>query len=199
MPLFRNTPCFMAMWSFSSTRYPLSFFVLVSHPSSLRRVVSWIRFTNQKKAMTVVDQPRQRSSHQTPKRIINVVGAVIVKDGKILCAQRGEGRSLAGCWEFPGGKIEPHETARQALHREIEEELMCDVEVADKVCTSSYDYDFGTVVLTSFICHLLNGTPHLTEHHEMRWLVPSEISSLDWAPADRETVRLLSTMNLVGK
>lgn len=109
--------------------------------------------------MTVVGQPRQRSSHQTPKRIINVVGAVIVKDGKILCAQRGEGRSLAGCWEFPGGKIEPHETARQALHREIEEELMCDVEVADKVCTSSYDYDFGTVVLTSFICHLLNGTP----------------------------------------
>ncbi len=47
---------------------------------------------------------------------------------------------------------------------------MCDVEVADKVCTSSYDYDFGTVVLTSFICHLLNGTPHLTEHHEMRWV-----------------------------
>lgn len=142
---------------------------------------------------------RQRSSHQTPKRIINVIGAVIVKDGKILCAQRGEGRSLAGCWEFPGGKIEPHETARQALHHEIEEELMCDIEVADKVCISSYDYDFGTVVLTSFICHLLNGTPHLTEHHEMRWLVPSEISSLDWAPADRETVRLLSTMNLARK
>ena len=103
--------------------------------------------------MTVVDQPHQRSSHQTPRRIINVVGA-----GKLLA-----------------------------------------VEVADKVCISSYDYDFGTVVLTSFICHLLNGTPHLTEHHEMRWLVPSEISSLDWAPADRETVRLLSTMNLARK
>lgn len=85
------------------------------------------------------------------------------------------------------------------MHHEIEEELMCDIEVADKVCISSYDYDFGTVVLTSFICHLLNGTPHLTEHHEMRWLVPSEISSLDWAPADRETVRLLSTMNPARK
>ena len=131
-------------------------------------------------------------------KTIRVVAAVIRSKDKIFATARGYGE-FKGQWEFPGGKIEPHETARQALHREIEEELMCDVEVADKVCTSSYDYDFGTVVLTSFICHLLNGTPHLTEHHEMRWLVPSEISSLDWAPADRETVRLLSTMNLVRK
>lgn len=53
-------------------------------------------------------------------KIINVVGAAIVRDGAVLCAQRGPGKSLAGYWEFPGGKIEPYETSRQALHREIE-------------------------------------------------------------------------------
>ena len=72
--------------------------------------------------MTATDQNPQQSAQPTPRKTINVVGAAIVKDGKVLCAQRGEGRSLAGFWEFPGGKIEPHETARQALHREIEEE-----------------------------------------------------------------------------
>ena len=82
------------------------------------------------------------------RKIINVVGAAIVTNGTVLCAQRGPGKSLAGYWEFPGGKIEPHETARQALHREIEEELLCEVEVAEEVCTSEYAYDFGTVRLT---------------------------------------------------
>ena len=66
------------------------------------------------------------------RKIINVVGAAIVTNGTLLCAQRGPGKSLAGYWEFPGGKIEPHETARQALHREIEEELLCEVEVAEE-------------------------------------------------------------------
>ena len=144
--------------------------------------------------MTATDQNPQPS----PRNTINFVGAAIVKDGKVLCAQRGEGRSLAGFWEFPGGKIEPHETARQALHREIEEELLCEVEVANEVCTSSYDYDFGTVVLTSFVCHLISGAPHLTEHHEIRWVAPAEMPTLDWAPADREAVRLISAMDFLA-
>ena len=103
------------------------------------------------------------------RKIINVVGAAIVTNGTVLCAQRGPGKSLAGYWEFPGGKIEPHETARQALHREIEEELLCEVEVAEEVCTSEYAYDFGTVRLTTFVCHLIAGTPHLTEHTDSRY------------------------------
>lgn len=148
--------------------------------------------------MATTDPNPQQNTQQTPRKIINVVGAAIVKDGKVLCAQRGEGRSLAGFWEFPGGKIEPHETARQALHREIEEELLCEVEVADEVCTSSYDYDFSTVVLTSFVCHLLSGTPRLTEHHEIRWVEPSAMPDLDWAPADREAVRLISSMDFTS-
>ena len=102
--------------------------------------------------MTATDQNPQQSAQPTPRKTINVVGAAIVKDGKVLCAQREKAESLAGFWEFPGGKIEPHETARQALHREIEEELLCEVEVANEVCTSSYDYDSVPSCSRSFVC-----------------------------------------------
>ena len=132
-------------------------------------------------------------------KIVRVVGAAIVRDGTVLCAQRGKGKSLAGYWEFPGGKIETHETAREALHREIEEELLCEIEVGDEVCTSTQQYDFGTVELTTFICHLLNGMPRLTEHHKIQWLTPADMPSLNWAPADREAVELLSNMHFINR
>lgn len=130
---------------------------------------------------------------------IDVVGAAIVRDGKVLCARRGDGKSLAGYWEFPGGKVKPGESRREALRREIEEELLCEVTIADEVCTSVQRYDFGTVQLTTFICHLESGTPHLTEHQEIRWEHPKDMPSLDWAPADREAVRLIASMDLARR
>ncbi|NEG69928.1 (deoxy)nucleoside triphosphate pyrophosphohydrolase [Bifidobacterium choloepi] len=128
-------------------------------------------------------------------KLIDVVGAAIVNQhGEVLCGQRGPGKSLAGYWEFPGGKIEPGETPEQALRREIEEELLCEVTVGERVCTSRYAYDFGTVQLTTFICRLVDGTPHLTEHEEIRWVAPKDMPSLDWAPVDHEAVERLSAM-----
>ena len=127
-----------------------------------------------------------------------MVGAAIVDDGRVLCAKRGEGRPLAGYWEFPGGKIEPHETPRQALRREIEEELMCEVEILDEVCSSEYDYDFGTVRLTTFVCRLLAGTPRLTEHAAIRWIEPSAMPELHWAPVDHEAVALIASGVFAG-
>ncbi|GAA3766476.1 (deoxy)nucleoside triphosphate pyrophosphohydrolase [Microbacterium kribbense] len=124
-------------------------------------------------------------------RRIDVVGAAIIRDGLILCAQRGAGSVLAGLWEFPGGKIEPGETARAALSREIAEELQCEVTVGAQLTRTIHDYDFGTVVLTTFACRLTAGTPRLTEHAAMRWLAPAELDLLEWAPADIPTVRLL--------
>lgn len=117
------------------------------------------------------------------KKQINVVGAVIVRDGLVLCAQRGSG-ALAGLWEFPGGKIEAAETPRQALEREITEELECQVVVGDEVTTTAYDYDFGVVNLTTFFCELVDGEPRLTEHAAVLWLAPEDMPSLEWAPAD---------------
>ena len=115
---------------------------------------------------------------------ISVVGAVIVKDGLVLCAQRGPRGSLAGMWEFPGGKIEAGETSRDALEREITEELRCTVTVGDEVTTTIHEYDFGVVSLTTFYCELIEGTPTLTEHADVVWLAPDQLQRLDWAPAD---------------
>lgn len=120
---------------------------------------------------------------------INVVGAVIVRDGQILCAQRGAQGALGGMWEFPGGKIESGETPREALNREIIEELRCEVLVGDEVTTTAYDYPFGTVNLTTFYCTLVSGEPVLTEHQDVIWLGPAELPNLDWAPADIPAVQ----------
>lgn len=126
------------------------------------------------------------------KKIIRVAAAVIIQEGKVFSAQRGPGRNLAHLWEFPGGKIEEDESARQALMREIEEELLIELEVAPEAFdTVQHDYDFGRVELTTFICRLKNEAPRLTEHVDFRWLSVDELLDVDWAPADIPTVEKL--------
>ncbi|GAA5207595.1 (deoxy)nucleoside triphosphate pyrophosphohydrolase [Microbacterium kyungheense] len=125
------------------------------------------------------------------RKQISVVGAVIVRDGNVLCAKRGPWGSLAGHWEFPGGKVEPGETARSALEREIAEELACSIDVGANLTTTIHEYDFGVVTLTTFWCRLIEGTPQLVEHAEVRWCPPSELESLDWAPADVPAMRMI--------
>ena len=123
---------------------------------------------------------------------MNVVGAILMEKNRILCAQRGETKTLAKLWEFPGGKIEIGETPQEALARELKEELMIEVEIASELFEqTSYAYDFGKVNLTTFICLLKSGRPQLTEHIEVKWLKPSELKSLEWAPADIPAVNKL--------
>ena len=126
---------------------------------------------------------------------IDVVGAVIVHDGLVLCARRAPLGALAGLWEFPGGKIEPGETAQQALQREITEELRCTVEVGDEITTTAHRYDFGVVILTTFYCRLIGGTPDPAEHASIQWLAPSQLGSLAWAPADVPAVALIEAQS----
>ena len=125
-------------------------------------------------------------------RLIHVVGAVIIKDGLVLCAQRPPGRALAGLWEFPGGKIENAESKEEALRREISEELGCVVDVGREVATTSHEYEFGTVVLTTFYCVLTNGIPEPIEHSDFRWIAPDDLGSVEWAPADIPAVQVIS-------
>ncbi len=124
-------------------------------------------------------------------RQIHVVGAVIIKDGHVLCAQRGPDGALPGLWEFPGGKIEPGESPRAALEREITEELQCRIDVGSEVTTTSHPYDFGIVTLTTFYCLLVSGTPQLTEHSSIEWLKPEDLETLEWAPADVPAVAMI--------
>ena len=75
---------------------------------------------------------------------------------------------------------------------EIHEELRCHIEVGDEVTTTSHEYDFGTVRLLTFRCQLVDGTPQLTEHAEIRWVSPTQLPALDWAPADIPAVQIVS-------
>lgn len=123
---------------------------------------------------------------------INVVGAVIVKEGLVLCAQRGFEGALPGLWEFPGGKIEPGETPHEALVREISEEFFADITVGEQITTTTYRYNFGDVTLTTFFCTLNSENVTLTEHAAVKWLRPEELESLHWAPADVPAVELIA-------
>ena len=118
------------------------------------------------------------------KKRINVVGAVLTRDQMIFAAQRSSTMSLPGMWEFPGGKIEPDESPKEALLRELEEELLCSAEIGDHIQTTEHEYEFGVVVLTTYYCSLKGAEPQLTEHSEIRWIHFTELDQLNWAPAD---------------
>ncbi|MBM0124152.1 (deoxy)nucleoside triphosphate pyrophosphohydrolase [Pimelobacter simplex] len=122
---------------------------------------------------------------------IEVVGAVIVQDGLVLCAQRGPGGEAGGLWEFPGGKVEPGESPAAALAREIHEELGCVVEVGDPVTTTRHVGASVVVVLSTYWCRVVSGTPAPVEHAVVRWLPPGRLDGLAWAPADLPAVELV--------
>ena len=123
------------------------------------------------------------------KKRINVVGAVLTRDKTILAAQRSSTMSLSGMWEFPGGKIEPHESPKEALVRELKEELLCAAEIGNLVQTTEHEYEFGIVILTTFYCSLTGDEPKLTEHSEIRWVQVADLDQLNWAPADIPAVK----------
>jgi len=128
------------------------------------------------------------------QKLIDVVCVILEdRDGRIFVARRPEGKARAGEWEFPGGKIEAGETAEHALEREILEELEITIEVGDALPASSYDYDFGTVVLHPFRASILSGVINLTEHPEGRWVSRRELPRLQWVPADIPIMQALLT------
>ena len=124
-------------------------------------------------------------------KVIRVVAAVFCRGSKVLACRKAPGTSLAGYWEFPGGKIEPGESAEQALAREIAEELSLRTRVGEKITTTTHEYDFATIELTTYYCEILDGTPQLLDHDETRWVRKEEALSLQWAPADIPAVNMV--------
>ena len=112
-----------------------------------------------------------------------VVGAAIVRDGRVLAARRTSPAEAAGRWELPGGKVEPGETPDEALVREIAEELGCVVEV---VAWLPGEVAIGDRhVLTVAVARLVAGEPEPREHDAIQWLGPAELDDVDWLEPDR--------------
>jgi 8-oxo-dGTP diphosphatase len=112
-----------------------------------------------------------------------VVGAAILRDGRVLAARRTRPATAAGRWEFPGGKVEPGESPEQALVREVAEELGATVAVTGWL---GGEAPIGSAhVLTVAVTALVDGDPDPTEHDEIRWLSAAELGDVDWLEPDR--------------
>ena len=127
--------------------------------------------------------------------VIEVVCGVILEGNKVLCVQRAETMSLPLMWEFPGGKIEKNETPEQCLHREIKEELGVTIEILEKLTNSFYDYGYIEIILIPYLCKYLGDEIILSEHKEFQWLLFSELTMLEWAPADVSIVKEIIKLN----
>ena len=124
------------------------------------------------------------------RNVIKVTCAIIVNaNGLVFAAQRSATMSLPLKWEFPGGKIEPGETAEACLIREIKEELHVDVEIVASLPANTYQYPNVTIQLIPFVCKLTFGQITLKEHLDFKWLPKGELLTLDWAEADVAVVR----------
>lgn len=118
---------------------------------------------------------------------IPVVCALIEnRDGHILMAQRPPHKHLGLKWEFPGGKIEPGESAETALHRELHEELGCTVDILHSLPRVTHAYETVTIEMIPFVARLAadSAEPHPHEHVALRWIRPAELASLDLPAAD---------------
>lgn len=123
-----------------------------------------------------------------------IVGAAIIKNGRVLACERADPPEVAGRWEFPGGKVEPGEGEHEALIRECEEELGVLVELGERV-GDDIMLARGWAVLRVYLARLVDGhTPQRLEHAALRWLGRDELDSVDWLPADAPIVAALRPM-----
>jgi 8-oxo-dGTP diphosphatase len=117
-----------------------------------------------------------------------LVAAVVLvdPDGRILLAQRPEGKSMAGLWEFPGGKVEPGETPEAALIRELQEELGIDTwqSCLAPLSFASHGYDSFHLLMPVFICRKWKGAPQSREGQTLKWVRPPELRNFPMPAAD---------------
>jgi len=128
--------------------------------------------------------------------LVVVAAALVDRDGRLLVQQRPEGLSMAGLWEFPGGKLEPGETPEQALIRELEEELAIDVDHAclAPACFASEPLGDRHLLLLLYVCRKWRGTPVAQHASALRWVRPVELHGLAMPPADKPLIGLLEAL-----
>ena len=131
-------------------------------------------------------------------KTIRVVAAVIKAtnekgDPMIFATQRGYG-DFKGGWEFPGGKIEEGETPKEALVREIREELETEIAVGELIDTIEYDYPTFHLSMDCFWAEIVSGNLVLKEHEAAKWLTRDELDTVEWLPADVALIENVGTV-----
>jgi 8-oxo-dGTP diphosphatase len=123
---------------------------------------------------------------RTVKIVLVVACALIDVDGRVLLAQRPEGRAMAGLWEFPGGKVETGEKPEETLIRELKEELGIDVKEAclAPLTFASHAYDDFHLMMPLYVCRRWDGTPAALEGQQLAWVRPNKLRDYPMPPAD---------------
>lgn len=132
-----------------------------------------------------------------PERILPVVAvALIDADGRVLVQQRPAGKTMAGLWEFPGGKIEPGETPEDALVRELEEELAITVPCNCLTPATFASAPLGDrhLLLLLYVCRKWTGVPRAIEAAALRWMRPGDLHGIAMPPADKPLIALLEAL-----
>jgi 8-oxo-dGTP diphosphatase len=141
-----------------------------------------------------LEQPRPESNNLP---IVLVAAAALVDpDNRVLIAQRPEGKSMAGLWEFPGGKVNEGETPEYALMRELEEELGIETRPTcySPVAFASHSYENFHLLMPLFICRFWKGVPKATEHNALKWVKVSELYNYPMPAADIPLISALKTV-----
>ncbi len=115
---------------------------------------------------------------------LEVAALVLIENNRVFAAQRKNQGPLGGMWEFPGGKLEVGETGREALVREIQEELGVSIEVQRYLIRVEHQYPGFFIIMHAYEGNILEGTIQLHEHQSSRWLKKQELWQIDWAEAD---------------
>ena len=139
-----------------------------------------------------LDAPGAALEGNSPIVLVAAV-ALIDADGRVLLARRPEGKSMAGLWEFPGGKLRPGETPEQALVRELKEELDIDTSQSclAPLAFASHRYEDFHLLMPLFLCRVWKGLPRGVEGQELAWVRPPRLGDYDMPPADGPLVALL--------
>jgi 8-oxo-dGTP diphosphatase len=128
------------------------------------------------------------------KRLLLVVACALVDaDGRVLIAQRPEGKQLAGLWEFPGGKVEKGETPEECLIRELREELGIETQVAclAPLTFASHSYDDFHLLMPLYVCRRFSGIPEPRETQALKWVKPNRLRDYPMPPADAPLIPFL--------
>jgi 8-oxo-dGTP diphosphatase len=132
----------------------------------------------------------------TVKLVLVAACALIDPDGRVLIARRPEGKSMAGLWEFPGGKVEPGEQPEQSLIRELQEELGITVkqECLAPLTFASHSYPDFHLLMPLYVCRRWEGFVEARERQRLKWVRPNELRNYSMPPADEPLISHLTTL-----